>query len=215
MLKDLIYQSKFFQVPLTIPEKFPVNTLKAQRVLVAIKMQESQELLIKLSKAFYISLFQKKMEINELEVLKSIMMDVTKDSGLTDKYLSLSETKEVKNELTEITNNAYENGAFGNSFNLFFQPTNFLFQISKVHHFFSSNKKMKMISAFLDLIELNLFSIFLEKSIMVEFFFFFFIFYYFKSKTNRPQSQFKSKSLIPKLTKPSSHFQNHISFFFF
>eukprot|EP01091_Cochliopodium_minus_P013018 TRINITY_DN4084_c0_g1_i1.p1 TRINITY_DN4084_c0_g1~~TRINITY_DN4084_c0_g1_i1.p1 ORF type:complete len:222 (+),score=37.09 TRINITY_DN4084_c0_g1_i1:1-666(+) len=116
MLNDLDLQSKFFQLKYVQPPTFPINTLRVQRILVAIKVNESVEMLEKATRAFYRSNFQEFKPINEEPVIRSVLEEVSGQKEFTDKYMSLSETQEIKNKLTELTNFAFQNRCYGAPF---------------------------------------------------------------------------------------------------
>ena len=109
MVKDLgLNASLFGTKTLKTPSDFPANTLRAQRILTAIKLKQS-EILIDVSLAFWDAYWINGETLDE-ETYHTVLSKFTKNP---DEILDLAKGEQVKNELLITTEQAMDSGAFG------------------------------------------------------------------------------------------------------
>jgi glutathione S-transferase kappa 1 len=110
MMQDLKKCSQFFDIPVKMPKSFPANSLFAQRILTALKLDHPHHLKsasLALWKAYWQE--DRDLEVNTIEeYLKPILKD--NFEGIVEQ----ASTERIKSELTKQTNHvAQVEGAFG------------------------------------------------------------------------------------------------------
>ncbi|KAF2669661.1 putative 2-hydroxychromene-2-carboxylate isomerase [Microthyrium microscopicum] len=105
--------AKQFNIPLKpeTPEGFPVLTLTPQRALTAVSILYP-ELLVQCTSAVYTAFWVEHTRINEPAALGSVLGSVLANDQL-DKVMQATSTKDVKDGLSEKTQEAFDTGAFG------------------------------------------------------------------------------------------------------
>ncbi|KAJ8330642.1 hypothetical protein QVD99_005654 [Batrachochytrium dendrobatidis] len=112
MYKDLVRNGKLYNVPLTaIPSKFPDNSLKAQRILTAVKLYEPSKL-ISASRAIWQCYWRDGMNLSDEDNLVKYLTPVL--GSTTPLFVSKHASDlHVKKLLTDNTQAATHEGAFG------------------------------------------------------------------------------------------------------
>eukprot|EP01130_Rhizamoeba_saxonica_P004824 TRINITY_DN1959_c0_g1_i4.p1 TRINITY_DN1959_c0_g1~~TRINITY_DN1959_c0_g1_i4.p1 ORF type:complete len:207 (+),score=27.06 TRINITY_DN1959_c0_g1_i4:52-672(+) len=110
---DLLRSSKFYNVPLGQPSNFPVNTIKAQRVLTYVKQNHPEvlgELTFKYSKYYWGGL---DLDITNPLILVQGLEEVGLNEEQVSQTMDAISTDQIKGELLRVTSEAIEDGAFG------------------------------------------------------------------------------------------------------
>lgn len=109
MLDDLERWARRYDEPFRFPSRFPLNTLKTQRALVAAARQEASRL-----PDFALGLFRAYWAEDRDVSAEDQIHAVAEDCGLDGSaVIAASNTQTVKDELRAVTDEAVERGAFG------------------------------------------------------------------------------------------------------
>lgn len=107
MMKDLARWADRYDVPLTLPPGFPINTLFLMRCAVGL---EGDERLPDYIKAVFEAIFARGEAMGDPEVVAKVLGD----AGFSAKELTaLAEDEAVKAKLKELTEKAVSKGVFG------------------------------------------------------------------------------------------------------
>ena len=138
--KDLMRNSDYFGIPISLPQDFPLVSLTAQRILTAVYLREKiqnnkqQKLLREISRLFWGSYWGDRdyYDISKIENLKQILLNNLSSLQKIDKslneeeinlLLSQANSNEVKELLKKTTEEVVSLGTFGLPFYYF--PNNF------------------------------------------------------------------------------------------
>jgi glutathione S-transferase kappa 1 len=132
LLKDLMRQSDFYDLPLQIPSSFPANTLLAMRFLTAVKREAPSELR-ELSRCLWQQHYGEGRDITTEADLRNALSHQKFDTKLIDALLSKCGDSEIKDALRLETEIAIEKGAFG-------APTFFIQTADGEEMFFGSDR---------------------------------------------------------------------------
>lgn len=112
MLKDLMRQSEYYQISLQIPLNFLSNTILAMRLLTVVKA-ESPNNLESLSRALWQRHYGLGLEITSIEAMNDCLVKAAISRAVADRYLTLTQSDAVKEQLKLVTQTAIDKGAFG------------------------------------------------------------------------------------------------------
>lgn len=142
MLSDLSRLGKQFDVAFLsgFPEKFPFNTLPAQRILTVVKNEFPQKLVL-LSRAFWNRAWGQGRDIGKDEEVLQCLQTVLSNDEIKD-LIQKSEGSAIKEELKRVTKEAVASGSFG-------APWIIVKNESKTESFWGSDR-FEAISFFLD-----------------------------------------------------------------
>lgn len=132
MLKDLMRQSEYFQIPLQIPESFPASTICAMRVLTLVKNQFPSRLKT-LSRAFWQRHYGQGLDITQPENVLTVCLEAGFSAKESRELLEQTQNQSIKDQLKATTAEAVEKGAFG-------APTMFIETPSGEEMFFGSDR---------------------------------------------------------------------------
>lgn len=106
--------AKYFNVPISTgsPPGFPINTLPIQRALASLSVSHPQSLERAIS-LFYENTWVQWSEPLKPENLQAILRTVVGSDDEAKKVLERTKTDEVKNVLSQNTEQAFADGAFG------------------------------------------------------------------------------------------------------
>ena len=107
MLQDLKAWADDYGVPFHFPSAFPINAMKAMRMVVALESQADRA---KLTDRIYRAYWSENQEITESDVLAKLAAEVGFDGAA---LLATTEQPSVKNLLRAYTDDAVARGAFG------------------------------------------------------------------------------------------------------
>ena len=107
----LLRDAKYFGLPLKFPSAFPTMTLKAQRLLTAVEMQNDAVMLENLTRALWQAYWCNDQDISQESVLLDICSSVALKNAAT--LLETSASAPVKSRLQAATDLAVSRGAFG------------------------------------------------------------------------------------------------------
>ncbi|KAF9965567.1 Glutathione S-transferase kappa 1 [Mortierella alpina] len=111
MVADLQRISTCAGIPYTFPSVFPVMSIPAMRLLVAIQKHESEDRYVQcVAKEAY---WFNNQNISQKEVLIAAVTPVLGSEAKAEQYYEMTSDKDVKQELIDNTNQAIEAGAFG------------------------------------------------------------------------------------------------------
>lgn len=94
------------------PRKFPYNSLKAQRVLQAVKMGEPAATFVSCARSFWKAGWSDHEDMSSPDVLVKALSTVL-DAEKAKEYVKKADDPDVKAQLLSNTKHALENGAFG------------------------------------------------------------------------------------------------------
>jgi len=100
MVTDLSRLARYYQVPLQMPKKFPINTITAMRVLVGLPQDRIQEM----AKFLFTALWAEGKDISDPQILTDL---------LGEELIALAGDGETKEKLKVVTAEAVRRGAFG------------------------------------------------------------------------------------------------------
>lgn len=110
MLDDLTRWAEQYGVPFRFSSRFPVNTLTAQRALVAAERLFGQEAMERLAHRLFAAIWVEDRDVSSGDELAFC----ANDAGLDAKKLAVAvSSQEVKDALREATSEAIRRGAFG------------------------------------------------------------------------------------------------------
>ena len=101
------------KTPFKLPDKFPVNTIKNQRILTVVKLFHV-DFLAQITREFFVFLLIKKayftnnINISENHQIEIILLKVLKSPLLVSEIIELSQTQFIKDELFNLTQSAVE-----------------------------------------------------------------------------------------------------------
>lgn len=107
MLKDLTRWAAHYGVPFRMSSRFPVNALKAMRLIVAAEASEKNAAL---ALALFRAVWVDDRDVTAEDELRAIAGEVGLDGG---PLLAAIETQEVKDKLRAYTDQAIARGVFG------------------------------------------------------------------------------------------------------
>ncbi|KAF9937132.1 Glutathione S-transferase kappa 1 [Mortierella antarctica] len=111
MVADLQRISTCAAIPYTFPSVFPIVSISAMRLLVAIQNHESDDLYVQcVEKEAY---WSKNQNIAQKEDLIAAVAPVLGSEAKAEQYYQMTSDKDVKQKLIDNTNEAIEAGAFG------------------------------------------------------------------------------------------------------
>lgn len=108
LLRDIARKSRFFDVPMSLPDEFPGKTLSAMRLLVLVA-KEAPERHSAMAHALFAHHWGEGKALTDLDVLKTLATSVGVDAAIVDR-LGEPATKEL---LKAVTDEVIERGAFG------------------------------------------------------------------------------------------------------
>lgn len=110
MGRDLQRWARRYGVPLNWPSRFPINTIKAQRMLLALREAQGDDACAALAAAFYAAYWADDRDVADLEVLTQVA-----DAAGFDGAALAGRTQDpaIKEALKAATAEAEERGAFG------------------------------------------------------------------------------------------------------
>ncbi len=107
LFDDVKLWSKFYAVPFRFPDKFPINTLAAQRAgVAAARMGKAEEFAKRVMRAH----FGEGRDVSQPDELKACAADAGLDG---EALLAQTQDQSVKDELKSNTDEAVRRGAFG------------------------------------------------------------------------------------------------------
>ena len=111
LLRDLGRQTTRLGIPFSFPATFPINAIKAQRLLLATAAAQGQEVHNALALALFRAYWAEKKDIRE----DAVLLDILKSQGLPDPagLLEATGTQRVKDALKATTDEATARGVFG------------------------------------------------------------------------------------------------------
>ena len=110
MLQDLNRWAKHYDVPFQFSSRFPINSLKAQRALVAASRVAGPASVGPFALALYRAYWVEDRDVADVDEVRR----AAEAAGLpADEILAAAESQEVKDELRAITDEAVSRGAFG------------------------------------------------------------------------------------------------------
>lgn len=110
MGRDLHRWAARYEVPLRWPSRFPINTVKAQRMLLALRDEKGDADCAALSAAFFAAYWADDKDVSDLEVLTQ----VATAAGYAGAALAeRTQDPAIKDALKAATAEAEERGAFG------------------------------------------------------------------------------------------------------
>lgn len=138
-LKDITRQSTYFSLPITIPDCFPANSLKAMRLLTFVK-QEMPGLLSQLSRGFWHRLYQQGLDISQESDVIAVLQQADLLPAQIDTLLANIQNEAIKDKLKEATEQAVARGTFGvpTMFALTPQGSEMFFGSDRFHHLASA-----------------------------------------------------------------------------
>ncbi len=106
-LKDVAAWSELYGIPFTFPDAFPINAMKAHRLVLAVADEAAAW---KLSLRIYRAYWGEGQDITNVQLLA----DLATESGLdAPALLARTEQQDIKDRLRANTDSAIERGAFG------------------------------------------------------------------------------------------------------
>ncbi len=110
MSRDLHRWAGRYEVPLRWPSRFPINTVKAQRMLLAIRDEKGDADCARLAAAFFGAYWADDRDVADLAVLTTIADEAGFDGGA---LAERTQDPAIKEALKAATAEAEERGAFG------------------------------------------------------------------------------------------------------
>ncbi len=110
MYKDLLRWAKQYQVPLTMPAVFPINTIAPHRVILAVAKLHGDDAGREMARALFETYWVQGEDISDPEVLGRVVTQAGLEVGA---ILEGTQDPEVKATLRSYTDDAIERGVFG------------------------------------------------------------------------------------------------------
>jgi len=110
MGRDLQRWAKRYGAPLRWPSRFPINTVKAQRMLLALREEKGDGACADLAAAFFAAYWAADRDVADLEVLTEVASQAAFDGAA---LAERTQDPTVKEALKAATTEAEERGAFG------------------------------------------------------------------------------------------------------
>jgi len=108
LLRDIARKSRFFDVPMSMPDEFPGKTITAMRLLVLVE-KEAPDRHAAMARALFAHHWGEGRAVSDLDVLRSLARSAGVDAALVDR---LGE-QATKDRLKAVTDEVVERGAFG------------------------------------------------------------------------------------------------------
>ncbi|KAG0339560.1 Glutathione S-transferase kappa 1 [Podila humilis] len=108
--QDLSNLKTLADIPYKFPSQFPLGTIGAMRLLLAIKAHASDKYVECIEKEAY---WGNDQDISTIDVQVAVLSPILGGADKVQEMLKLSTTKDVKQTLVDNTNQALEKGAFG------------------------------------------------------------------------------------------------------
>jgi 2-hydroxychromene-2-carboxylate isomerase len=110
MLRDLKRWARRYAVPFKFASRFPMNAIKAERLICAAELAQGYAAAAKLGRSLFDSLWVEDQDLNDVATLRACCQRV----GLpADELLAATETQPVKDKLRANTDEAIARGMFG------------------------------------------------------------------------------------------------------
>jgi len=110
MGRDLQRWAKRYQVPLSWPSRFPINTVKAQRMLLTLRQAKGDDAVAELAAAFFVAYWADDRDVSDLATLTEVATGAGFDGAA---LAERTQDPAIKDALKEATAEAEERGAFG------------------------------------------------------------------------------------------------------
>lgn len=110
MGRDLQRWARRYQVPLRWPTRFPINTVKAQRMLLALREEKGDAECATLAAAFFTAYWADDRDVADLDVLTAVADDAGFDGAA---LAERTQEPAIKEALKGATTEAEKRGAFG------------------------------------------------------------------------------------------------------
>lgn len=110
MLRDLQRTAKRYRVPFRFPSRFPLNTLRAQRALVAAARLSGDKAARRYARALFKAYWVEDCDVSTDDTLRRVARDVELDA---DAVLQMIDEQKTKDILRDNTDEAVHRGAFG------------------------------------------------------------------------------------------------------
>ena len=110
MGRDLQRWANRYGVPLRWPSRFPINTVKAQRMLLALRAEKGDAACADLAAAFFTAYWADDRDVADLEVLTEVATRAGYDGAA---LAERTQDPAIKEALKAATTEAEERGAFG------------------------------------------------------------------------------------------------------
>lgn len=112
MFKDIQRNARYFEIPLKLPPNFPSNTIKAMRILTAMK-EQFPDMLENASRAFFRLYWVEGQDITNMEVVSRALEAIGCNSEECEKLVQQTEDSSIKEKLKAATEEAVARGSFG------------------------------------------------------------------------------------------------------
>jgi 2-hydroxychromene-2-carboxylate isomerase len=110
MLRDLKRWAEQYGVPFKFASRFPMNAIKAERLICAAELAHGKDAAAKLGRALFDALWVDDQDLNDVAALRAAC-DRAKLPA--DELLAATETQSVKDALRANTDDAIKRGMFG------------------------------------------------------------------------------------------------------
>jgi 2-hydroxychromene-2-carboxylate isomerase len=110
MLRDLKRWAKHYGVPFKFASRFPMNAIKAERLICAAELAHGAAAAAKLGRALFDALWVDDQDLNDPAALRAACDRVELSA---DELLAATETQAVKDKLRANTDDAIARGMFG------------------------------------------------------------------------------------------------------
>eukprot|EP00389_Voromonas_pontica_P000217 GDKH01000319.1.p1 GENE.GDKH01000319.1~~GDKH01000319.1.p1 ORF type:complete len:239 (-),score=30.01 GDKH01000319.1:188-904(-) len=114
LMKDVERHAHYLDLPMNIPSTFPTNTINAMRLLTAVSLLHSQDMLIAASRAIFKAYWVHDADIRKAEILiDALVNDGSFSTTEATTLLKRANGADVKDLLKQRTDDAVSRGAFG------------------------------------------------------------------------------------------------------
>jgi 2-hydroxychromene-2-carboxylate isomerase len=107
MYKDITAWARDYGIPITLPENFPINAIKAMRAVLAVSDPGKSW---NLTRLIYDAYWGQGRDISQADVLAEVLARAELDPA---EILAATERQEIKDQLRANTDSAFDRGAFG------------------------------------------------------------------------------------------------------